>query len=403
MQSPASGFPRHYFVSRGWKIAFVAMSAPLFVGALMGLWYFGSGHEVTSTGQQIAMLAICAGLAALGGWGLIVPWRRQLTLHAESMDVPGLLRTTTIARRDIAGYRFVRAGHTPTLALQPRAGSGASAKTVTLLFPLDGPLLAWLEPLTDLDDAELAESLKSAESDARLGRDAHERRAAIDRAQRHGRHLTLGAYALMLWLLFYPRPYLPLLLAVAALPWLVLWLCHRWPAAFRITDERGKSVRVDLVTLLFSPGFFLALRALADTHPVAVTDLLVPTAVALAIVMAAILAVEPAHRRPGKAALMATLMVAYAMSLVALANEAFDSGEPQRHSVVIDGMRQTTGKGRRNLLSVEGGPPGLPRELKIGSGFYGRLETGDAVCVLVYPGALGAEWYVVRFAVACEG
>ena len=183
----------------------------------------------------------------------------------------------------------------------------------------------------------------------------------------------------------------------------MLWLCHRWPAAFRITDERDKSVRVDLVTLLFSPGFFLALRALADTHPVAVTELLLPTAVALAIVLAAILVVEPAHRRPGKAAIMATLMVAYAISLVALANEVFDSGEPQRHSVVIDGMRQTTGKGRRNLLSVDGGPPGLPRELKVGSGSYGRLEAGDAVCVLVYPGALGAEWYVVRFAVACDG
>jgi hypothetical protein len=84
---------------------------------------------------------------------------------------------------------------------------------------------------------------------------------------------------------------------------------------------------------------------------------------------------------------------AYGYSVVGITNRVLDTGTPDIYHSQVTGKHTTRGKsGTHYYLQLSGGPDPSGSDLQVGSAQYAAAQTGDAVCVAVYPGALGFRW-----------
>lgn len=404
--TPDVRYPREYRMTRGWRIFCVLFGFPLFVLGAAGL----VGAALLDEGLAVAVLAGLGALfiAALGAYTLAYGLSRQplLVLREDAFEIPGIgfFRSTIVRRRDIAGVRrFTHNGVTTLIVTERKPAGGTRHRNIGQLFAIDDELAAWFGPGLDQDARDLAASTQEIEADSRLGDSVAERRESIAQAAKTTKFLRFGTLALMAWAFLYPRPYVPLMLGLAAVPWLVMAICLRWPARFTLRDDAKKTLRSQLVVDLMMPGFVLGLRAIRDVAVIDAWELLAPSAGVLAVVMLALLLVEPSYRRAGKIALMAALMAAYAGAVVALGNAVFDRSTPTWHAVDVVEKHLTSGKHTRRVLTIGGWPGADVHELDVPRALYDATAVGDVVCVAVMDGALGIAWYEVDAADRCLG
>jgi hypothetical protein len=188
------------------------------------------------------------------------------------------------------------------------------------------------------------------------------------------------------WGLFDPRPYWPVMGALALLPWLALAVTVRRP-------------RTDLYVPLMLPGCVLGLRAVIDVQLLERWQPLLPGAV-IAVVMAILIRVTRADREFPLwlyLLLFAPVMAFYGYGSVVLANKALDRSQPTVYPTFV--QDHSIHKVSRHVdWNLRLGPWGSRREaqnVSVPRQFYEATQVNDHVCVALHPGAFGFPWFEV--------
>ena len=406
MSSKVSQFPKTYSASVGWKLFLAGLGLPLAIGGMAGSWYFGTGHEVaTDTGMYI-LVGISLAMAALGLYCAIAPLISTiLVLDEAALHLPGLFRERVLLKSEVSGYRTYMQQGINVLQLEFRTPEGKTKReSVTMLFKPDDIFVAWFDDIPNIDSVQMAESLQEVQMDERLGGSPQERLRSVSNARKIGHALTIISYLIAGWAVFSPRPYTLVFLALTSLPLIVLALCWRYSGSFSIDDTGKNTARADLTAIFIMPGFILAMRALSDVQLVDATRLVVPTLLALSVVILGVVWIAPIYRHKlGKLVVVSALMSAYTASAVAIANSLFDNAPFEQHVLPVLGKRHTTGKGASQYLRI---PPWNSdvevNEVQVSRDFYQHTEVGQTICLSLYPGVFGLHWYLAESVSVCR-
>lgn len=160
MQGPKEEFqfPKIYSASLGWKLAMGILGSTLGIGGLIGVWYFGTGHEMNSTKEAVIFIGMSLMLALLGFYcaGTILV-AKILVLENEQLRIPGLLRDRIIRKKAISAYRIYLNQGMRVLQIKSMVEqrSGRTANII-MLFKPDAAFAKWFESIPDIEAADLA-------------------------------------------------------------------------------------------------------------------------------------------------------------------------------------------------------------------------------------------------------
>jgi hypothetical protein len=221
------------------------------------------------------------------------------------------------------------------------------------------------------------------------------------RARWRASALAWVAAVLCLVAVFAPDPPLPVVIALAVMPWLAM-LMARAEAPSRLVGR----LRGSLLVAVIPPA--LALGAVGLAADGAALDWRMPLIVALvagapmaAVADAALRGSRLARGRVVTALFMFACMSVYAYGALSLANARLDSASPERFRTAVIGKRITHGRGGTHwhLRLAAWGPQTEPGDAEVRPWVYRAVDVGGSVCVDLRPGALGIAWYVV---LVCE-
>jgi len=341
------------------------------------------------------MVSICAAFVLLGAYNLALIFHYKVILGPEAITTHGALRSRTLLRADIAGYRILQTRYVQTLVILPRSANQGKLK-ISLLLKKDLAFHGWFESIPDLDAREIAESREKLVVDPDLGFNSEDRLRQIKRAGIVAKTLSGISAVAGLWGYFVARPYLPMVSVLAALPLIALILLLRTRNLYQV-EGRNTDARPSLALPLIAPSLVLALRAVLDFNllewkPIAVVTILV----ALLLTFAIAASDSSLRQRPAMVILFSLFTVAYGYGIAVQANVLPDRSTPQLFHATLTGKRESSGKTTTYYLELSPwGPQSGSNDVTVQYDLYRNVAAGDTVCVWLYPGVLYAQWYQV--------
>jgi hypothetical protein len=391
----ASNYPRTYRISAGYRAFFIILGGLAAVPGCLGVWYFGTGHEMSSSGQAAIMSIFCFLFVLLGAYLIIYALRTTVTLRADAIDVQEIFTCKTFLRADIAARRILPTQYVRTLVLIPRASDQKKLK-FGLAVSTDAAFAAWLADFPDLDAKELAESREALAVDPDLGFNSEQRNQSIARAKKLATVLDVAAFVSFFWSFFFPRPHLLVAAILSALPLIALGLLIRSQGIYQIEGRRNDA-RPSLALVLIFPGLALAVLSLHDFLLLEWKPILT-LSVLLALAMTLVAAKADPGARQRRAALVpiAIFGAFYTFGLIAQANSLLDYSSPQTFQVAVVGKHISSGKNTSYYLHLDPwGPQTSATQVTVPASIYSSSATGQQVCVSLHPGALRIPWYAV--------
>jgi len=332
-------------------------------------------------------------LASAGGlaWVLWMAIKANTQIFADRIVYRGGFRSREIRRGDIRGFR-VNNGFVRIYSRDP------GAKPILLRdSELENEQIAqWFEGLVDLDAVERAEAERALEADESFGRDVAERRARLKRLNRVAVVLNGAAWAIGAWAWLKPQPYIWAVTAAASLPLVALLACFVSGRRFAVAIDTDRSdARPSLGTMPMVAGAALAIRALLDFN---ILDwqrtLLAATGIAFCLTTALVLADRKLLSKRWQVVAAALIAFAYGCGVFIEADVEMDTAPVQLYPTVVRDRHVSSGKVARYEVSVD--PWGPVREAStvyVTRNFYEALNTGDRVCIYMWPGRFGVRWY----------
>ncbi len=402
-QFNSANYPRVYVASTAWRLFMGFFGAVLSIGGLLGIWYFVTGHEVRNQTGMLLMVGISIALSLLGFACALPILRFKLILTPNSVEIHGGFKFKQIRRTEIAGYRTKTLQGIKILELMPKH-SKAGAMKVEMLFNPDTLFLAWFAGIDDLDRIERAASTLEIELDSKLGDSPQQRLNKIAQAKRIANVFKIATSLSLAWALWFPLPYDVMVMTISIVPWIAFGLCWVSGRSFTLEDSGNNSLRADLTLPLIMPGFILSLRALQDIHLLDWTGLILPS-VLLSMILACLVAwLTPVLRKKfGRLVMLLVMLIPYPASLISIANVRLDQAQPDFFRVNVLNKRVTTGKGASQYFTVSSwGPNQGSSDIQVGRDFYQKHEIGASICIPLYAGALGLEWYSYADGRTCQ-
>jgi hypothetical protein len=370
-----------------WKKALSLMLGfPLAAGALFVI--------ATSGLDRNRLPAGISALFFLAGGVYIIAWafRSRLILDGTRIEVRTAFGERTAEFRDIEGCRTISTRYGTEKRLQLKSGGGTL--TVSNDFETDGEFGAWMRRLPDLDNIDRESMLEEIKRREDLGAKPEERLGALANAKSIAIFASIAAVALALVLGFAdPLLELPAGISLAAAPAVVFLLMRRSPLLYTIFKPKGDP-RPDLLFVLMASsfGFLLAVRGV---HLVSWTSLL-PSILSLAAVyLAPVLLGKPDPTTlMGKVIACLFFAALYGYGVSVAVDASLDTRLPEPYRATVTGKHEYHGRSTTyTLYLAPWGPVEHSNRLNVTGTFYRATETGDQVCLDLYPGTLHVQWF----------
>lgn len=390
-------YPRTYGVAARYRVLFLLLGGAVLLGGLLGMWYFGSGHEMRSAREALVFVVLCFGFTLLGGALVLYVSSTRLTLYPDAIELRDFVKTRRLRRQDIAGRRVLEAQHVSVLMLEPERGRGKPLK-ITRVLATDAIAEAWFATLPDLDAKDLERSTAEIAAASALGRTPAERIAKLAAARRLARLVNGAAIAASAWGLFYPHPYGLAMAVLAAIPLAALALCAYAAQLYQIAGHRTDA-RAALTWAFMGPGIVLGLRALLDVQLLDWRPALAAAA-ACAVVLALVAAATDRTLRAKRWDFAAVVLFAgfYAYGAIVQANALLDRSVPETYRAAVIAKREAKGRTTEYFLRLSPwGPRTSEEEVKVPRALFRAIATGAEVCIAYRRGALGYPWFTVHF------
>jgi hypothetical protein len=318
--------------------------------------------------------------------GLIHALFGGVRLESDGIEQFGPFGRNRLERTSIAGFREISVVPQIGWALISIAPKEARNRSILVRggVSLDPIVARWLGGYPNLD----FESPLGAED----GRPAP--RLSYRAARRLSQVLNTAGFALGGWAFFGPGPQDVADITCAAAP-LVAVLCAWWSrGAVGLGGQFGGRPTLFFLMVLPAIGLF---------HPQAGDVLLdgddswLPALLGGAMFVAVGLAAFP-DIRPHPRGWIATGLfgAAYAFGLFHALDVDLDHRSPQVFAArVLDGQSWSGRSSGYELTLAAWGPLRAPNKVSVEGWLYRQVAVGDAVCVTLHPGALGAAWFTV--------
>jgi len=389
-------YPRTYRTSLGWRLFLISLGGLIAAVSLLGIRYFGTGHEMKSPREVSIFVSLCFLFFLLGAYLVLAMLKSKLILTADTIELHDTFVTKSLLRSQIAGWRVVPTQYISTLEFTPRDPHGKKLKFAST-FKRDAAFDSWLSTLPNLDAQQLEQSRTELEANQELGLTHEQRTERLAAAANYAKYLTWLSYAAAACGWFYPRPYTAAILVLSALPLAAILLGLRNKGVYQF-DGRRNDARPSLAVPIMMPGFILALRALTDLSFLHWQQLLAPLLLVTAGLTVFIASADPniaARRWP--VLLLFILSLAYGSGVTALGDALLDHSRPQIFQTQVLFKRIDTGSRHTTwyLRLAPWGPQQQTSEVGVPRSFYSSVQLGQTVCVHYHPGALKIPWYLV--------
>lgn len=389
-------YPRTYKSSLGWRLFLISLGALIAAAALLGLWYFGTGHESQTRQSALIMVVVCLAFFLLGAYLVVAMLKSKLILTADVIELHEPFVTKSLLRSQIAGWRVIPTQYVSTLEFTPR---DPHAKTLKFAFTIkpDDAFNSWMSALPNLDAQELEQSRAELETNLDLGLTEEQRAENLAAASKYAKYLTGLSYVAAVWGWFYPQPYSATILILSALPLAAILLGLRSKGVYQFEGRRNDA-RPSLAVPMMMPGFILALRALYDLSLLHWQQLLAPVLLVTAAMTAFVASADPSiAKRRWPVLLFFVLSLAYGSGVTALADALLDRSLPEIYQTQVLFKRMDTGSRHTTwyLRIAPWGPQQHTSEVGVPRSFYSTVQLGQTVCVHYHPGALKIPWYVI--------
>jgi hypothetical protein len=393
LQDP-SVYPRVYRASGGWLIALILCGSVLALGGIFGTWFLANA-TLRNLQSRFWLVGLCLAFGALGIYCLLSTFRSRVVLFADRIEVEELTRTAVLSRDEVRGWRSLPTSP-PGFVFIPRDASRRPVK-VAQVFRLDPEFAEWLYTLPCLDNEDARTSKAEIRTNTRLGATPGERMKTLAKGKRLARILNVIASLAALWGFVYPRPYEPVVLVLAALPWIAVEIVRRSGGLFRVDANRNDAHPNVAIAFIF-PGMVLGLRSVLDYDIVYSLAVVWFTIGIGGLLCLSAIAVDPSLRgKVGTIAGLLVLSLAYGYGTVIEANALLDHSPEASYIANVEGKRIVKGQTTTYELDLGAwGPKTKLNKLRVTRATYNAVEGGDVVYLTLKQGALGVNWYFMR-------
>lgn len=389
-------YPRTYGSSTGYLLFLGTVSCLCAAGGIAGIIYFGTGHEMTSLRSQFTLVALSFLFLLLGIYLITAVLTSRLILGPDFIEVKDFLSSKLLRRSDIAGFRILPTQYISTLVFQPKDAQRKKLK-IPLYFRTDEAFALWFIDVPNLDREEFEQSqaeLESAAASDNPGMEASEER--ILRARSIVKIMNWAAGIAAVWAWIYPNPYPLAMLAIGALPFVVIVLLARSHGLYQIEGRRNDA-RPSLAFAFIFPSCALAFRAIQDLHFLEWKPLLLAT-LALAALLTIFLAQSDPHFHNRAVAAISMFFIGAMFSFGALAqfDVLADRSSPTTYQTQVLAKRADNGRTASYYLQVAPwGPRQDSQEIEVSHALYGAISPGQPVSIHLHSGALHLPWFSV--------
>jgi hypothetical protein len=252
---------------------------------------------------------------------------------------------------------------------------------------------AWFDGLDDLDASDFQAALHRISQDEGLGSTPEKRVARILWLRRLSGLLFWLTLVVMMWAVFWPRPFLWAWTALASFPVIAVALDVLTRGGVRYDYRFGPNdARPTLFFQFFFPGLALPGMVLSRWNILDFQALLTDAGV-LGSVAALVFAArsETLRRHVWPTVLCAAMLSGYAAGLLSGIDVLFDRAAPTRFPVHVLEFRRSD---RFDYVKVgPWGPSNSAGEIRIRDHLIHPLQRGDRVCVYLGRGRLDFRWY----------
>jgi len=388
-------YPASYRVSFSYACFLYILGAISIGAGLLGVWYFGSGHESQSVGQAGMLAALSFLFVLLGAFLILSTACSRITLSADAITVQETFSSRTLLRSQIAGRRILPTQYASTLVLVPRS-HGAKKLKLPLIFGTDAAFDAWFANFPDLDAEEIQQSEVQLLADPELGFHSETRKEHVEQARRIARNLTIAAWIAFFWALLFPHPYGLVMLVAAVLPMVSLVLLVRSKGIYQM-EGRHKDARPSLAVAFLFPGMGLALRAMQDFHLFQWKPILSMAAFcSLGIALIMYQADSGMRKRPWSLLPIVLFGSFYAYGAIAQSNALLDKSSSNAFTAIVTRKHVVHGKSASYHFRLDPWGPQLDEtDITVPRQLYNATSIGDRVCIYLHPGALRIPWYQI--------
>lgn len=336
--------------------------------------------------------------------GIRDTYRGRLEVYSDRFVQYTWLREKQLLFSEVAGFREIP----QYISIESNRPEKKGLKISTYYGNMEELFYFLEEEFPNLDAKQYQEEKQKILDDPALGLDTAERAQRLEQAQTTAQILNYAGLAIMLWLFFYPTPYVwgmwaAIILPLVALPFLFI---HRGILRF---DELNNSAHPSIFVALVTPSLALGLRAMLDYDLLEYRGLWLPVGIiALAFISIILLGTrELDFKKPKdyfKTLGISLLFAAYGFGAFVFLNCYYEDGEP--YAYVAEVVDQRISDGSRytsyylTISSEE--KAGLVEEVEISEDLYYTLSNGDQVGVFEWPGRLGVPWRMVNALSAFE-
>ncbi|HET6931488.1 MAG TPA: hypothetical protein VFI45_14280 [Candidatus Acidoferrum sp.] len=389
-------YPRTYKPSAGYLLFLGTIGFLCAAGGSAGMYYFGTGHEMTTMSSQVALVVLCFCFLLLGIYLLAAVLTSRLILGPDFFEVKDFLSSKLLRRSDIAGYRILPTQYFSTLVFQPKAAERKKLK-IPLYFRTDKAFREWFIGIANLDSEDLGKSM--AELEAVVARDAPGADATEERiaaAYRTVKILNWGAGIASVWAWLYPNPYPLAILAAGAFPIISIVLLARSHGIYQIEGRRNDA-RPSLAGVFIFPSCILAFRAIQDLHFLEWKPLLLTTFALAAVLTVFLLQSDPHfHNRAVVAISMFFVGTMFCYGAIAQFDVLADRSAPATYQAQVLSKRADNGRTTTYYLQVAPwGPRHDSDEIAVPRSLYAAIAPGQSVSIHLYSGALHLPWFSV--------
>lgn len=394
-QIGASLLPRTYRTSIGNRIFLTLVACGNAGGGLLGMIYFGMGHEMKGPGERLFFVFLSFLFVALGSYLLLYTFKSKIVLYADRIEWHGVKSQRSLRRDDIAGWRITRTQYVSTLELHSRS-PGTKKLKVSLMLKRDDVFDGWFAGLANLDAQEREESLAQVVEDQRIAATPEDRAQKLAKAKKIATVLSWAAGIASVWGWLYPRPYELAIAILAIIPGIAVILLATGGGLYQM-EGRRHDVRADLFLAFIVPSAVLTLRSVWDFEFLEWSPIL-KLAIVGSMVLTILVVGADRGMRERRWAFLAFLFLSffYGFGAMAQANALLDRSEGQVFQTQVLAKRISSGKSTTYYFTIDPwGPRSEPNEVSVSRALYQATSVGQNVCVWLRKGSLRVPWFVI--------
>jgi hypothetical protein len=378
---------------RGWRLFASGFGLLAVVGGLAATAATLRDSSIKSPAVLIIMAVFLAGFGIYALAGATV---ERLVLYEDAVEFVGLIKgKRRVRRNEIVGLRMIPTQHGYKVLVLELAGGKKPVKQ-EWTYETDPVLDAWLAGTRNLEVEDRAKAEAELLRSPALGGNEAERARGLARARKVARVLRIVTLAICAWGWVYPRPYVPAIIALGVLPLVGLLALVVGPRLCAVDDGTRMSPRMAFFFAVIGPGLVLAMRSIRDVNvldwkPLLLAALIGGLVIAVVIAMGERSDSKLVPRRKLLALVVLTpLVTCYPWGALSLGNALLDHERPEVFRVAV------RNKSAKYLDLDPWGPVTERKTVEVGRRLHDDVSVGEVLCVGLFPGAIGAHWYVVR-------